>query len=141
MKNNYESIQDMQRMQQEAVRRVQEMQRRAKQTLTAKGQYSTEQNLNSQNKEIHTKINTENIEMQPDEIKNEVKEKIIEIQPETIIPQANAAIKLNKAHSSPNFFDSLIQDSEKCLIILLILLLSDEGCDMSLVLSLMYLIM
>ena len=40
MKNNFENMQDMQRMQQEALRRVREMQKRAKQSLVAGTRYS-----------------------------------------------------------------------------------------------------
>ena len=39
MKNNFESMENMHRMQQEAVRRVKEMQKRAKQSLDAEQNY------------------------------------------------------------------------------------------------------
>lgn len=47
MKNNFESIEDMQRMQQEAVRRVREMQKRAKQSLMAGTKYSASNEANN----------------------------------------------------------------------------------------------
>lgn len=42
--------------------------------------------------------------------------------------------------ATTNIFESLMKDSERTLILVLILLLVDEGADMGLILALMYLI-
>lgn len=42
--------------------------------------------------------------------------------------------------NSINIFDSLMKDQERTLILILILLLVDEGADMGLILALMYII-
>ena len=130
MKNNFESIEDMQRMQQEAVRRVREMQKRAKQSLMAGTKYSASNEANNL------------------EVKSQKEPGIIE-QSENLELVQNADNKvnntsskqvLNKSNNNFNFFSVLLKDREKTLILLLILLLVDEGCDMSLVVALMYLI-
>lgn len=126
MKNGFETMEEMQRMQQEAVRRVHEMQRRAKQTLLAsekkndvipqKEPNATKPALNDQTQLLPLKQN----EKQQDE---------------------NTSCINKKANSNKNFdlFSSLTNDPEKSLILVLILLLLDEGADLSLVFALMYL--
>lgn len=135
MKNNYESMEDMQRMQQEAVRRVREMQKRAKQSLTAGVRYSESNQNNSIDKPIPSapetekeKLNakTELINQLPEE-KNQIKS----------LHHNNHAVK---SKNKFDFFSTLLNDHEKSLILVLILLLVDEGADMSLVMALMYLI-
>lgn len=128
MKNGFETMEDMQRMQQEAVRRVHEMQRRAKQTLLAsekkndvtpqKEPKTTKPDLNDQTQLLHIK------QSEKQERKNT----------KCINKKAN----LNKKF---DLFSSLTNDSEKSLILLLILLLLDEGADLSLVFALMYLML
>ena len=126
MKNGFETMEDMQRMQQEAVRRVHEMQRRAKQTLLAsekkidatvqRQQNGTKPDLNDQTQLLPLKQN----EKQQDK---------------------NTKCINKKANSNKNFdiFSSFTNDPEKSLILVLILLLLDEGADLSLVFALMYL--
>lgn len=90
---------DMKRMQDEAIRRVRDMQKRAK-----------------------TSVN------------NAVVEKVQNEEPKPIETKSQTANPLN------NIFDSLMSDSERTLILILILLLSTEEADMGLILALMYLI-
>lgn len=130
MKNNFENLENMQRMQQEAVRRVREMQKRAKQSLVANSNYNNSNeelvsgNKTTQNPDITEQINiSESLQSKnnnPEETKN--------------------TKKLHKNNDNFEVFSKLFDDHEKILILLLILLLVDEGCDLSLVVALMYLI-
>lgn len=130
MKNNFESIEDMQRMQQEAVRRVREMQKRAKQSLMAGTKYNASNEANNfedkSQKEPGTIEQSENLEL----VQNA----------DNKVNNTSSKQVLNKSNNNFNFFSVLLKDREKTLILLLILLLVDEGCDMSLVVALMYLI-
>lgn len=131
MKNNFENMQDMQRMQQEAVRRVKEMQKRAKQSLVAAStRYSDSNEVDNFENRTQKKPDiieqTENLNL----IQNVDKEN----------KDTNSKQALSKNSNNFNFFSALLKDREKTLILLLILLLIDEGCDMSLVVALMYLI-
>ena len=130
MKNNFENMQDMQRMQQEAVRRVREMQKRAKQSLVAGTRYSDSNEENNFENKTQKKPDiieqTENLNL----VQNVDKED----------KNTNSKQTLSKNSNNFNFFSVLLKDREKTLILLLILLLVDEGCDMSLVVALMYLI-
>lgn len=48
--------------------------------------------------------------------------------------------EITQPSNSINIFDSLMKDQERTLILILILLLVDEGADMGLILALMYII-
>ena len=93
---------EMHRMQQDAVRRVQEMQNRARQAVDHSRQGASDQGA---------------------------KEQSVAAAPPK--PQGAQGI-------AP--LDALMQDSERTLILILILLLSSEKADMELLLALMYLI-
>ena len=123
MKNNFESIEDMQRMQQEAVRRVREMQKRAKQSLMAGTKYGASNKSQKEPGIIEQSENLELVQNADNKVNNTSSKQV-----------------LNKSNNNFNFFSVLLKDREKTLILLLILLLVDEGCDMSLVVALMYLI-
>lgn len=126
MKNGFETMADMQRMQQEAVRRVHEMQKRAKQTLVADEQ---QREIDAKKEDVATKPNV-NDQTQVLPIKQSVNN-----------ADKNTKSILKKVGSNRNFdfFSALVNDPEKSLILLLILLLLDEGTDLSLVFALMYL--
>lgn len=94
---------DMDKMQQEAMRRMQEMQSRGKQ--------------------------------QPAEQQNKTNNEKATEKPPTPIKQQKQEIKPHKS-----FMDTLLQDKERSLILLLLLLLSTEKCDTGLVLALIYLL-
>lgn len=128
MKNGFETMEDMQRMQQEAVRRVHEMQRRAKQTLLA----SEKKNDATPQKEIDATKPDLNDQTQVLGIKQSEKQERKNTKCINIKPTFNKNFDL---------FSSLTNDSEKSLILLLILLLLDEGADLSLVFALMYLML
>ena len=131
MKNNFENMEDLQRMQQEAVRRVQEMQKRAKQSLMAGAKYS---DLNK------TNIFDNKAPIKPGIIEQTENLKLIQ---NVIINNKNTKSKQisNKNNTNFDFFSALLKDREKTLILLLILLLVDESCDLSLAVALMYLIL
>lgn len=92
---------DMDKMQQEAMRRMQEMQNRGKQTA--------EQPVKQEQEKKQDKPIKPNKQQQP-----QIKHK--------------------------SFMDTLLQDKERSLILLLLLLLSTEKCDTGLILALMYLL-
>lgn len=130
MKNNFESIEDMQRMQKEAILRVKEMQKRAKQSLQA----------NSQNVNLNEKIKSKNQELKNSQNIDQIKDlsQFQNVYNDSKNTYSNQECSLNK--NNFNFFANILKDKEKTLILLLILLLIDENCDISLVFALMYLI-
>lgn len=128
MKNGFETMEDMQRMQQEAVRRVHEMQRRAKQTLLAsekKNDVTPQKEPNATNPALNDQ--TQLLPLKQNEKQQDKNTKCIN----------------KKANSNKNFdiFSSFTNNPEKSLILMLILLLLDEGADLSLVFALMYLML
>lgn len=108
---------DMQRMQQDAIRRVREMQNRAQQSLTRSQQAAP----------------TEPQKPEP-------------------APQPQRHHDSSPAHGAPpalplpqpstlsNLFDGLLQDGERTLILVLLLILVSEKADTGLIFALMYLI-
>ena len=119
VKNGYESTEDMRRMQEEAIIRVREMQKRAKRSLEA-GQ------------QIEPAINVKNCETNNKE------------QPTSkshIISSQKNSFPLSNILPKNDILDMFLKDSEKSLILVLILLLVEENSDMGLILALMYLIM
>ena len=110
MISDYENFEDIKKMQQEAVKRVQEMQKKAKISL----EYS---NSGINNKEIT--------------IQDALQQKIVDQPSRTLSTGSN-----NK-----NTLDTLINDPQKSLILLLILLLYDEKSDLMLILALFYIML
>lgn len=107
---DYENIEDMKKMQQEAVKRVQEMQKKAKISL----EYS------------NSGINTQ-------------KENIKNISSSKKAPNTFYIENSHKSENiKQNTLDTLIKDPQKSLILLLILLLYDEKSDIMLILALFY---
>ncbi len=133
MNKSYESMEEMQRMQQEAVRRVKEMQKRAKQSLVAGNRYSESNGVKENN--IKEKVLDED---NCNKNENKLSEKLILSENNCNINQNKNVLRKSKQKN--DFFSELLKDSEKSLILLLIILLVDEGSDMSLILALMYLI-
>ena len=110
---DYENIEDIKRMQQEAVKRVQEMQKKAKISL----EYS--------NSGIHNQ-----------------KENIRGILPPKKVPNTFSIENSHKNENiKQNTLESLIKDPQKSLILLLILLLYDEQTDLMLILALFYIML
>lgn len=102
MANDYS---DMSRMQQEAIRRVQEMQSRAQQNIRS-----------------NTSEPPRNPPREPEPHRNEL------------------AAEHHAENPLSDIFGSLMQDKERTLILVLLLLLVDEKADTSLIFALMYLI-
>lgn len=135
MKNTHENADDMQKMQQEAIRRVQEMQSRAKMSLEGK-QHVPEQMRPSQGQQ------SQNSSREPEP----QKESHHTAQKES--PAPSPAVHSPPSHHSAgksdmitDIFASIMKDSERNLILLLILILVGEQADTSLILALMYLMM
>ncbi len=105
---------EMDKMQQEAVRRMQEMQSRGKPT---------------------TPIN-----ITPEQSQHQA-EKRNQSQQSTQIPVVHNESEVCKSSAKqPSFFESIFHDKERSLILLLLLLLSTEKTDTSLILALVYLL-
>lgn len=121
MKSSYENMDDVRRMQEEAIRRVQQMQQRAKKSLELAS--FTQQEISKTNIENDTKSNCEEKETNPDVNTSQV-----------------SVAKIANEPSSKNILDALMKDNERSLLLVLILLLMDEKCDTSLILALMYLV-
>ena len=115
-----EQSEEMKRMQQEAIKRVHDMQNRAKRSLDAGRQYEMppfSENSHTENQATSTKT----VENKMNNIKN----------------------KDTNTHSNNNFniLQLLTKDTEKSLILFLILLLVDEKADSNLILALLYLVL
>lgn len=104
---------DIDKMQQEAVRRMQEMQNRGR-----------------------TPQNTEPIKKEQNLVSKEVKEENKIEQPD--ISFDSSKIQINKKQNS--FFEALLHDKERSLILLLLILLSTEKTDIGVILALVYLL-
>ncbi len=133
MKSNFENMEEMQRMQQEAVWRVQEMQKRAKQSLAASEKHAELSKVeNSTHQQKCSDIG---------EIPAKTKDSAIIQNANNISKNTNCKQSLEKTGTNKmNIFSAILNDKEKRLIFVLILILVDENSDMSLILALMYLI-
>lgn len=119
VKNGYESTEDMRRMQEEAIIRVREMQKKAKKSLEAGHQFESA-------------VNVKNCETNNNEQSSNSSH---------IISSQKNSFSLSNILPKNNILDMFFKDSEKSLILILILLLVEENSDMGLILALMYLIM
>lgn len=131
MKSNFESMEDMQRMQQEAVRRVQEMQKRAKQSLAA-GEKHIE--LNKAENPTSQKEVSDN-----GDVPEQTKDPYLIQKVNNLSENTDSKQNLAKTNGKMNIFSALLNDREKSLVLVLILILVDESSDLSLILALMYL--
>lgn len=120
MSTTYENIEDIRRMQQEAVKRVKEMQKRAKISM----EYG---NLGVNNEERKGLSNLNN------KVINTKNSEILDVTEE------NKTIDQKDLFSNP--FNFLIKDPERSLILVLILLLADEKADIGLIFALMYIML
>lgn len=121
-----ENTNDMQQMQQDAIRRVREMQSRAQETLN-RSQSLPEPPQTPQNHQRRPGGNA--------------------AQPHAVPPQGQTHTTpqeepppLPPASSLSNLFDGLLQDGERTLILVLILILVSEKADTGMIFALMYLI-
>lgn len=108
---------DMQRMQQDAIRRVREMQNRAQQSLTRSQQAAP------------TEPQKPEPEPQPQHHHDS-----------SPAHGAPPALPLPQPSTLSNLFDGLLQDGERTLILVLLLILVSEKADTGLIFALMYLI-
>ena len=113
MKEAYGKIENLESMQEQAIKRAQKMHQKAKSSI----------NLNEYESFV---INPENINFSEREENSKIKNK-------------NA--KFNNNALRINGLDFLLKDSERSLILVLLLLLFEEKCDMALILALMYLLL
>ena len=134
--NSHQNPEEMQRLQQEAVRRAQEMQARAR--TPQKGPYSPDTVSHGQRRpeffvggpssaDDHSRSEKER-EEQPPEC------------PPSPPTECRPMAPVPKKGMQQDIFGALLKDSERTMILVLILLLVNEGADMGLVLALMYLI-
>ena len=117
MSATYENIEDIRRMQQEAVKRVKEMQKRAKISM----EYGS-LGINNQGTPDSGNFNNQTVETKNSN-------------------SLDSAKNLMPKNSFSNTFNSFIKDPEKSLILVLILLLADENADVGLILALMYIML
>lgn len=108
---------DMQCMQQDAIRRVREMQNRAQQSLTRSQQAAP------------TEPQTPEPEPQPQRHHDS-----------SPAHGAPPTLPLPQPSTLSNLFDGLLQDGERTLILVLLLILVSEKADTGLIFALMYLI-
>lgn len=116
---------DMQRMQQDAIRRVREMQSRANQSLNR-----SQPNASPEHPARETSQQSQQNHSSPSSSRSAPA-------PPSLLPDLSA---LPQASSLNSLFDSLLQDGERTLILVLILILVSEKADTGLIFALMYLI-
>lgn len=123
---------DMDRIQQDAMRRMQEMQARAKIPQQQRAQSQKSGAPQAQNEKQHTPQQTQHTQraMHGAPV------------PQRETPPAHVPEEKHSGLSAPHsdLFGNLLEDKERNLILILILILSGENADSSLVLALMYLI-
>ena len=133
--SSHQNPQDMQRLQQEAVRRAQEMQARARMPQNAprspearpRGQKRPEFFVGGPSSvSDRAQATPEREEQEPEHSPAPPPER------RPAVPEPQKGIQ--------DIFGALMSDSERTMILVLILLLINEGADMGLVLALMYLI-
>ena len=107
------NFENLETMQEQAIKRAQQIHQKAKDSM----------NFNEYGNFV---INPENVNFreneEPPKIKNEVE-------------------RLKNSGPKVNGLDFLLKDSERSLILVLLLLLCEEKCDMGLILALMYLLL
>ena len=119
MNTTYENIEDIRRMQQEAVKRVKKKKKRAKISM----EYGS---LGINNKERTGLSNVNN--------------KLINTKSEFLdVTEENKTTVQKDLFSNP--FNFLVKDPERSLILVLILLLADEKADIGLIFALMYIML
>lgn len=140
MSNGFDRPEEMQRLQQEAIRRVREMQSRARSIS------EREQTFEAPPPQAEKVEKEEECAPFPEEEGSE-QEQFSPIPPVTHSGPAQkhshspAPAVSHKNNSTPNLLDALLSDSERTLILLVLLLLLDEKAETGLVLALMHLLL
>ena len=125
---------EMERMQQEAIRRTQEMHRRA-------NSFRRPQNVSDRQSPPHNEVHIRSESTPPDSHNDDNTDKAPENtdKPENLEyhkPPEN----IEGVNKSGGIFDTLFKDKEKTLILGILLLLMDEKTDNGLLMALMYLL-
>ncbi len=128
---------DMDKMQQEAVRRMQEMQSRGKSRPPNEQSAHHNYTQNQANATLHNSTDSCNINAGNNSNCNENKFNEISNNKNNINSCNTGS---NSASSQLGFFDSIFQDKERSLILMLLILLSTEKTDAGLMLALVYLL-
>lgn len=113
MEERYGKVENLESMQEQAIKRAQQMHQKAKNSM-------------SLNEYRNFTINPENISFRKNEEPTKIKNKVE---------------SFKNSGSKVNGLDFLLKDSERSLILVLLLLLCEEKCDMGLILALMYLLL
>lgn len=121
---------DMDRIQQDAMRRMQEMQARAKNQPPRAGQQNTQQG--------NMGHSPHNPQAPQRSAQHGVAPPLQRETPPVKTPEEKKPVVA--AHTHNDLLGSLFEDKERSLILILILILSSEKADSSLILALMYLI-
>lgn len=108
MPSRWENKEDMKKMQQDALKRVQEMQSKAKEKISQTTMTLEEKSSCSQE--------------------------------DKVLHKEKPKLTLNNFHETDNLLKAITKDSERNLILMIILILMEEKADSELLLSLMYLI-
>lgn len=134
--NGHQNPEEMQKLQQEAVRRAQEMQARARtpqRDPRGSGSVSREQR--------HPEFFVGGVHSAGDQPQEEPEREEQSIgHPPAPPPEPRPMPPIPHQKGMQDIFGALMSDSERTMILVLILLLVNEGADMGLVLALMYLI-
>ncbi|MDP4120656.1 MAG: hypothetical protein Q8876_06350 [Bacillota bacterium] len=128
------SKEEMERMQQDAIRRAREMQARAKYAA----QYSSGKNTSRDApRDVNREPGRDVFRDVGYGFQNNSNKKNDSRQKESL---HNTPAEKAKHHKSPDILDALFQDKERALLLILILVLSNESADPGLLLALMYLV-
>ena len=126
---------DMQRLQQEAIRRVQEMQSRAQQSLNST---TRENNMDSSYQNSSPPHAGSPAHHEPFRQEQAHHDPAPQLNLSGMRPMPDMNHQMNPV---TNIFDKLLQDHERTLILILLLILVDEKADTELIFALMYLIL
>lgn len=135
---------DMKRMQQEAIHRVQEMQSQANQKLHGKPPFSSPARGNRPNAESRVSANhTANHVKKTSDAHNraEQMDNSAYNQEQEIIQTEHESAPAKQKNIVENVIDGVMKDSERTLIMILLLLLFNEKADNSAIFSLLYLLL
>lgn len=146
MKERLSQNTDMQKMQQEAIRRVREMQARAKCTLE-KANIECKKSTSPNNQSVNEKIKSQNQPPNPQKTSNAQQDSQNhqpspqkKISPSTHNSNHNNNSSRNISSNPNNILSLLAKDQEKLLILILILILTEDPDSMGIVLALATLI-
>lgn len=127
MPGNYDNKENLHKMQQDALRRVREMQSRAKRSL----ENSNKENIGSYSNSHSQKHATATI------VKTELPNESHQEKPASKIKRKR---KLKRKKNSSDFLKTLFEDQERNIILILLLILAEDQADTGILLALIYLL-